>query len=99
MIRILKSIIKRNQDSYDKFIKANRQELADKEKKEMTLIAKYLPEVLTEHETENIVREVIQNLQISSMKEMGKAMSSIKNNHGDNIDMSVVSALIKKLLN
>ena len=99
VIRILKSIIKRNQDSYDQFIKANRQELADKEKKEMTLIAKYLPEVLTEHETENIVREVIQNLQISSMKEMGKAMSSIKNNHGDNIDMSVVSALIKKLLN
>jgi len=32
------------------------------------------------------------------MKEMGKAMSLIKNNHGDNIDMSLVSILIKKLL-
>ena len=99
VVKILKSIIKRNQDSYDQFIKANRQELADKEKKEMALIGKYLPEVLGEVETENIVKKVIEDLEISYMKEMGKAMSSIKNNHGDNIDMSLVSSLIKKLLN
>ena len=98
VVNILKSIIKRNQDSYNQFIEANRQELADKEKKEMALISKYLPEVLGEEETENIVKKVIENLEISSMKEMGKAMSSIKNNHGDNIDMSLVSILIKKLL-
>ena len=55
VVKILKSIIKRNQDSYNQFIEANRQELADKEKKEMALISKYLPEVLGEEETENIV--------------------------------------------
>jgi uncharacterized protein YqeY len=98
VVKILKSIIKRNQDSYNQFIEANRQELADKEKKEMALISKYLPEVLGEEETENIVKKVIEDLEISSMKEMGKAMSAIKNNHGDNIDMSLVSILIKKLL-
>jgi len=98
VVKILKSIIKRNQDSYNQFIEADRQELADKEKKEMVLISKYLPEVLGEEETENIVKKVIENLEISSMKEMGKAMSLIKNNHGDNIDMSLVSILIKKLL-
>jgi uncharacterized protein YqeY len=98
VVKILKSIIKRNQDSYNQFIEANRQELADKEKKEMALISKYLPEVLGEEETENIVKKVIEDLEISSMKEMGKAMSSIKNNPGDNIDMSLVSILIKKLL-
>ena len=98
VVKILKSIIKRNQDSYNQFIEANRQELADKEKKEMALISKYLPEVLGEEETENIVKKVIEDLEISSMKEMGKAMNSIKNNHGDNIDMSLVSILIKKLL-
>tara|TARA_Y100000389_G_scaffold200972_1_gene242587 strand:- start:7953 stop:8405 length:453 start_codon:yes stop_codon:yes gene_type:complete len=98
VIKILKSMIKRNKDSYNQFINADRQELADKEKKEMELLETYLPEILNEKETEEIVKKVIDELNIQSIKEMGKAMGIIKNNHGDNIDMSLVSKFIKKLL-
>ncbi len=98
VIEILKSMIKRNKDSYNQFINADRQELADKEKKEMELLETYLPEILNEKETEEIVKKVIDELNIQSIKEMGKAMGIIKNNHGDNIDMSLVSKFIKKLL-
>ena len=98
VIKILKSMIKRNKDSYNQFINADRQELADKEKKEMELLETYLPEILSEKETEEIVKKVIDELNIQSIKEMGKAMGIIKNNHGDNIDMSLVSKFIKKLL-
>ena len=98
VIKILKSMIKRNKDSYDQFINANRQELADKEKKEMNLLNTYLPELLDEVKTEEIVKKVIDELGVKSIKDMGKAMGLIKNNHGDNIDMSLVSKYIKKLL-
>ena len=98
VIRILKSMIKRNKDSYDQFINADRQELADKEKKEMNLLNTYLPELLDEVKTEEIVKKVIDELGVKSIKDMGKAMGLIKNNHGDNIDMSLVSKYIKKLL-
>ena len=98
VIKILKSMIKRNKDSYDQFINANRQELADKEKKEMSLLNTYLPELLDEVKTEEIVKKVIDKLDIKSIKDMGKAMGLIKNNHGDTIDMSLVSKYIKKLL-
>ena len=77
---------------------ASRQELADKEKKEMDLLSTYLPEVLGEVETEEIVKKIITELDITSIKEMGKAMGMIKNNHGDTVDMSLVSTFIKKLL-
>ena len=77
---------------------ASRQELADKEKKEMDLLSTYLPEVLGEVETEEIVKKIITELDITSIKEMGKAMGVIKNNHGDTVDMSLVSTFIKKLL-
>ena len=98
VIKILKSMIKRNKDSYDQFINADRQELADKEKKEMDLLNTYLPELLDEVKTEEIVKKVIDELDVKSIKDMGKAMGLIKNNHGDNIDMSLVSKYIKKLL-
>ena len=98
VIKILKSMIKRNKDSYDQFINADRQELADKEKKEMSLLNTYLPELLDEVKTEEIVKKVIDELGVKSIKDMGKAMGLIKNNHGDTIDMSLVSKYIKKLL-
>ena len=98
VIKVLKSMIKRNKDSYDQFMNASRQELADKEKKEMDLLSAYLPEVLGEVETEEIVKKIITDLDITSIKEMGKAMGMIKNNHGDTVDMSLVSTFIKKLL-
>ena len=98
VIKVLKSMIKRNKDSYDQFMNASRQELADKEKKEMDLLNTYLPEVLGEVETEKIVKKIITELDITSIKEMGKAMGMIKNNHGDTVDMSLVSTFIKKLL-
>ena len=98
VIKVLKSMIKRNKDSYDQFMNASRQELADKEKKEMDLLSTYLPEVLGEVETEEIVKKIITELGITSIKEMGKAMGMIKNNHGDIVDMSLVSRFIKKLL-
>ena len=98
VIKILKSMIKRNKDSYDQFMNANRQELADKEKKEMSLLNTYLPELLNEVKTEEIVKKVVDELDVKSIKDMGKAMGLIKNNHGDSIDMSLVSKYIKKLL-
>ena len=96
VIKIIKSMIKRNNDSFEQFTAAGRTELADKEKKEMDLLSAYLPDVMSDSETEEIVTKTLKNLNIKNMKEMGKAMGEIKKNHGDNIDMSIVSNLIKK---
>ena len=98
VVAVIKSLIKRNKDSYDQFTSANRPELAEKEKKEMDLLQSYLPEVMNENETEEIVKSTIDKLGISSMKEMGKAMGEIRKNHADTIDLSLVSQLIKKHL-
>ena len=98
VVAVIKSLIKRNKDSYDQFTSANRPELAEKEKKEMDLLQSYLTEVMNENETEEIVKSTIDKLGISSMKEMGKAMGEIKKNHADTIDLSLVSQLIKKHL-
>ena len=98
VIKVIKTLIKRNKDSFDQFTSANRPELADKEKKEMDLLQTYLPEVIDEKQTEEIVKNIINEMGISSIKEMGKIMGVIKKNHGDSIDLSLVSQIIKKCL-
>ena len=98
VIKVLKSMIKRNKDSYDQFMNASRQELADKEKKEMDIIKTYLPEEMSEAEMIEVVKKSIVNCEAKSSKDMGKVMADIKKNHGDNADMSMVSKIVKDLL-
>ena len=98
VIKVIKLLIKRNKDSFDQFSSANRSELAEKEKKEMDLLQTYLPDIIDENQTEEIVKNTIDELGIDSIKEMGKIIGTIKKNHGDNIDLSLVSKIIKKYL-
>ena len=99
VIQILKKALKRNQDSYEQFTKAGREDLASKEKEEILIIQNYLPEEMTEEEIINIIQETITSSGATSMKDMGKVIGTIKKNHGDNVDMSLVSKHVKALLN
>ena len=99
IIQILKKALKRNQDSYEQFTKAGREDLASKEKEEILIIQNYLPEEMTEEEIIKIIKETITSIGATSMKDMGKVIGMIKKNHGDNADMSLVSKHVKSLLN
>ena len=97
-IQVLKKVIKRNQESFDQFTKAGRDDLADKEKKEMDIIKVYLPEELSEDDIIIIVKKSIQEADASSIKDMGKVMSNIRSNYADKADMAIVSRHVKQLL-
>ena len=98
-IQILKRLLKRNQESFDQFNKAGRDDLASKEKEEMEVIQNYLPEEISEEDVIKIIKETIASSGASSIKEMGKVIGLIKKSHGDNVDMSLVSKHVKSLLN
>jgi len=98
-IQTLKRLLKRNQESFDQFNKAGRDDLASKEKEEMDVIQNYLPEEISEEDVIKIIKETIASSGASSIKEMGKVIGLIKKSHGDNVDMSLVSKHVKSLLN
>ena len=56
-VQVLKKVIKRNQESYDQFIKAGRDDLAAKEKKEIDIIKIYLPEEMSEEDLTDAVKK------------------------------------------
>ena len=96
---ILKKMIKQRNESCDVYKKAGRTELLDNETKEINVIKTFLPKQLNEEETKKICEEVIKSMGASSIKDMGKVMGALKSQHGDKLDFSKVSGIIKGLLN
>ena len=98
ILQILKKLIKKNEDSFEQFTKAERNDLADKEKREMDFIKNYLPAEIDENETINLIKKSIKNTGATSIKDMGKVMSDIKEHNDGSVDMSLVSKHVKNLL-
>ena len=65
---------------------------------EISIINNFLPKQMSDEETRNICKKVIENLQAKSIKDMGKVMGTIKKEYGDVLDFSKVSNFIKEFL-
>ena len=89
---------KQRNDSWIAYQKAGRQDLLKKEQEEISIINNFLPKQMTEEETKNICKTVIEKLEAKSIKDMGKVMGVLKKDYGDVLDFSKVSNLIKEFL-
>ena len=97
--KLLKKMIKQRSESIDIYKKNNRNDLLEVEQSEVNILSSYLPKQLGEDETKKLCSEVIQKLDASSIKDMGKVMGELKKNHSDSIDFSKAGAIIKEILN
>ena len=98
IVSILKKMVKQRNDSCEAYKKAGRKDLLDSESKEIQIISLFLPKQLSEEETKKICGETIKKVGASSMKDMGKVMGELKLKHGDVLDFSKVSSIIKGIL-
>ena len=98
VILILKKMNKQRNDSCEAYKKAGREDLLKKEQEEISIINNFLPKQMSDEETKNICKKVIENLQAKSIKDMGKIMGVLKKEYGDVLNFSKVSSFIKELL-
>ena len=98
VIAIVDKLIKQRKDSIDAFVKAGRQELADKEASEMKLLQAYLPARLSADEVAAEVKKIVTELGASGPGDMGKVMGAVKAKLAGKADMGQVSAAVKAAL-
>jgi len=99
--QILTTLIKQRKESIEQFIKGGRQEMADKEAAEITLIEAYLPKAAGEAEIIAGVKTAIAEMGSPTMKEMGTVMKNAMARFaaaGMRVDGKVVSEAVKKEL-
>jgi len=97
-IKMLQKLVKQRQDSYDIFKKEGREELAQKEKEEIDIIQKYLPEQIGAEELKKVISEIIVKTGASSMKDMGKVMGMASGQLAGKADGKTISGIVKELL-
>ena len=97
-VSLVQKEVKKRRDSVEQFEKGGRQELADKEKKEITVLESFLPKPLSPDELEQLVKATIQEVGATSKKDMGAVMKAAQAKAAGRADGKTLSALVGRLL-
>ena len=98
VVAIVDKLIKQRKDSIEAFTKADRMDLADKEKAEMTVLQAYLPARLSAEEVAAEVKALVAEVGAKGPGDMGKVMGAVKTRLAGKADMGMVSAAVKAAL-
>ncbi len=97
-LQIINKMIKQRNDSISQFRDGGRDDLAEKEQKEVDILSKYKPQQLSEEEITSKVVEAIKESGADSMQDIGKVMGLLKSSLAGSADMGIVSKIVKEQL-
>ncbi len=98
ILNVISREIKKCQESLDIYLKANREELAEKEKLEIVFLEKYLPEKMDPVQLEVLVSETINELGAKDKSQMGQVIKSVMSKAKGQTDGKKVSEIVIKML-
>jgi len=97
-VSVLLSAAKKRKEAIEEFTKGGRQDLADKEAKELEIINEYLPRPLSREEAESIVSRIIADMGASSAKDFGKVMPVAMKELKGKIEGKIVQEIVRTKL-
>ena len=97
-LKILKTAAKQLKESLDQYRKGGRDDLAEKEAFELTLLEKYLPEQLSEEQIRQTVKNIVKNTGAGSMQDMGKVMGATMQELVGSADGKIVQKIVQEEL-
>jgi len=98
-IAILNRAVKTRQEAIGLYDKGGRADLADKERREVEIVKRYLPQQLTQEEIARAVQEVVRELGVTSRKEIGRVMKELMARHPGRVDGRLANQIAASLLN
>jgi len=96
--KILRKEVKKIEDSIAQFTLMGRVDLVEKEKSQLEILQKYLPEQMSEEDIKAIINSKIKELNISSMNDMGKLMGAVMKETAGKADGNTVKNLVTQIL-
>ena len=97
-LKILKTAAKQLKESIDQYQKGGRDDLAEKEAFELSLLEKYLPEQLSEEQIRETVKNIVKNTGAGSMQDMGKVMGATIKELAGSADGKIVQKIVQEEL-
>lgn len=98
VLAVLTKMVKQRKESASQYLAASRQDLADTELAEITVIEQFLPQALTAAELDELLQQAISATGASGMQDMAKVMAWLKPQAQGRTDMGALSSLVKSRL-
>jgi uncharacterized protein YqeY len=98
IIEIIAKESKKRKDAAADFEKSGRQDLIERNNKELEIINSYLPAQLSKEEIETIIKEIIATIGATSIKDMGNVMKEAKAKIGAQADGKTINEVVRALL-
>jgi uncharacterized protein len=98
ILSVLQKMIKQRQESITLYEQGGRNELAQQERDEITIISAYLPQQLSDEEMRAAIAQAITETGAASMKDMGKVIGALKGRYTGRMDFGKASPLVKQML-
>lgn len=98
IIEIIAKEAKKRKDSLNDYEKSGREDLIEQVKQEIEILQEYLPKQLSKEEIEVIVKQIIEEVGATSIKDMGKVMKASKEKMGASADGKTINEVVKEIL-
>ena len=97
-LEVIAKLVKQRKDSIEQFEGAGREDLAQKERHELSILEKYMPEQMSEEEIEKYVQKKIKELKISDNTSIGLLMSTVMKDLKGQVDGRAVKRVVERLI-
>jgi uncharacterized protein len=96
--RVIQGMIRRGEDSLEQFRAGGRMDLVEKESKELEILRSFLPQSLSQEDILKVIDQSVEEVQASSLKDLGKVMKSVMPKLQGKADGKLVNQLVKERL-
>jgi uncharacterized protein YqeY len=96
ILSMMQGMIKQRQESQTIYANANRPELAEKEAAEIKVIEAFLPAQMGDADIKKIIDDLVAELNVTDVRDMGKLMAALKSRYAGQLDMGKASAMVKQ---
>ncbi len=97
-IKLLQKLVKQRKDSLEIYEKQNREDLAVKEREEIEVIEKFLPEQMSQNDLKSIIEKIVKESGALSPADMGKVMGMANKELAGKADGKMIAAIVKEIL-
>ena len=97
-LKILQKLVKQRKDSATTYKEQGRADLAEPELAQVKVIARFLPEQMSEAEIENVIKDIVQKSNAKSMADMGKVMGMANKELAGKADGKTIATIVKQQL-
>ena len=97
-LKVIKTLVKQRKESEEIYLKAGREELAEKENYEISILNNYLPKLMSEEEVLLLIKQIIDETNAKDLSYIGKVMPLIMQRGKGKVDGKMANSLLRSLL-